>query len=486
MNSKIDSRYSSYYRIDYFLNNLLIKNEELLVNRFKQEFLNKILYDFLKLDNKKKNFKNFKFNLDLENNKIKVNFFYFIFNITLYISLIIFSPFIFFFSYFKNFFILNKKFILLYGIPQNYYKNKSNIGFNIFLNKFFKSNIDNYYLIKRQEFLSLKKNRVIFVKDPLIYLFFNSKLTLSDFKKFLLDITHYSLLFFKLIKYKPFCILALDFLLLPYAKVLFEKKLINECSITNTNWTKQYLWMQILDRYGIKFTMHLYSLNTSTFMTNDNKFEVYHPSLKYLKVDKIFVWHHFYIKTLSKIGIKSNFKINDPFIPFEKNSSKNYFSKIYKDYLKIFVVDVVPQSDSWMKKYNVLNYYYCFNNNYKFWNDIKITLTKFTNKKIIIYYKSKREKSVEQEAKIKKYFEGTGILVKFFSPEYSLKKIIEGVNITISMPFSSPSILALLLKTKCMYYDSSGLLINNYISDSLVPLVSNEVKLFSILKKYIN
>jgi polysaccharide biosynthesis PFTS motif protein len=195
---------------------------------------------------------------------------------------------------------------------------------------------------------------------------------------------------------------------------------------------------------------------------------------KLLSWKKFIFWNKKQLLFFNKITNKKNDFIISPykFIPFE---GKNVILKKRKNTLSIF--DVNPM--------NIYNYsvsadptnIYTFSYCKKFLDDVVLLQIKY-NFNLIIKSKlrnkdfnvfSRRYYEYLQSLKSKK--------IQIFDTNISAISIIKVSDAVVSIPFSSPSLLAYALKKKSCYYDPKSIILNNSYKMKQIKLISSQKNL---------
>ena len=381
---------------------------------------------------------------------------------------------------------------LIYGLPNDSSDNKSinnlekfclNTGNDVI------SKSSAYVIQFAKKIISKRKFVFIYSKIPVLALL-SSNIMVHDEKIFFLKKHFYLLVnYFYLALRKPIiCLLWRDFALHSSVESLNNRNLIDSIILTNSNTSSQDLWMNHLPNRNFKTYFALYSQNTFNFTFNDDPVYATTTEHKFLKADLIWIWNKEYKLSLMNDGVNCSTKVIEPilwYLPERKvNLKKN--KKI-----KISIFDVTPFDEKTLLGIGAEFSYYNTILMCKFLDDI-ISATRIIEAsdqiefELTLKHKRKREKRHDQ-----KYFEHIHKLheshsfFKLENHDVNLFNFIGESDIIISIPYSSPVILAHTLKIPAFFYDPGNQLIfpDRYFPKSIVKVAKLENLVSEIRRK---
>lgn len=253
------------------------------------------------------------------------------------------------------------------------------------------------------------------------------------------------------------------------ARFLNYDMLAKEYLFSNSNITHRPLWTYEAEAKGAKIILYFYSTNCEKFFFNLKNSEFQNDYLL-LNWPNYLVWDEAQKQFLNKLQIKNKIDIVGP-IWFVHSKVNNY----YKNAITVFDVSVLRPAvyTSYCNDFE----YYIYLNIEKFYNEI-IKLAKIKNININIKFKrddfdvSKRYLNL-----ISKLSKEPNIRV---FKEVSVYDIIKNSKLIISLPFTSPTVLAQNLGVRCIFFDPSGLLDKNNSPNRKIFIAqsSEELKLW--------
>jgi len=233
--------------------------------------------------------------------------------------------------------------------------------------------------------------------------------------------------------------------------------------------------------YAIDENTYLYYMSINTNFINNRKLKT---KFYDLFLTKFYTWKKYICWTKEqKNWILDNAYLSNPkvnlcnYIPYH---GENKLIKIPKKKI-ITIFDVPPKNEdlnkTFLNPYNIYSEKFCI----KFLNDIinsipksdlKIIIKiKYINKDISSYYLRFLDK-IEKKYKEK---------IIIFRAGISAQSLIKISDIVISLPFSSPSIIAKRMKVRSYYYDPCNLVRLTKYNPKNVPLLSSKGKLKKVL-----
>ena len=350
-------------------------------------------------------------------------------------------------TFFLNFLNINKSFLIIHdnkNITQSYFKFNNQI----------------YHL-------STNENLIFFdYKD------------FSSFREFLK-------LLFEVFKFiKKINILETYLLITDFYKFFYLKKntlkIPKYCLFNNSNYIYRPLWtyVRVSKCDQIKFKnrtlVYFYSTNISPIFKKkeDNQsFDLAGCSL--ITWPEYVVWSEEQKKFLQSFcKMIANYTIVD-YVPFEGN-------RVPKKKIDIAIFDNPPKNDfiksHIINGYNIYDYDYCRNFlldiiDYSSRNELNVAL------KVKRFYQNIHSEYLTLLKKIISLHKN----IKIYDENYSAEQIIKKSKLTISIPFSTPALIAEKLKRETVFYDPSGTLVKNKYNPQKIVLISKKQKLNKFL-----
>ena len=235
-------------------------------------------------------------------------------------------------------------------------------------------------------------------------------------------------------------------------RIKFTRKndLAKEYLFSNSNMLNRPLWTYEAYKRGSDVTLYFYSTNCE-YLKYDGGDKIIPIGYSAMNWPNYLVWDIFQFEYLNELNtFKSNINIVGP-IWFE---SKNINVRLSKS-KSIAIFDVSPIRDSLYSTLSATDKYYSSNNCIKFIEDIIEIANKYNYR---INFKIKRQLTNKIELKYINFLNKLkrNKSVSFLDPDTSAIEIIEKSEMTISMPYTSTSIIAKEYGYKCCYYDSTG------------------------------
>lgn len=240
-------------------------------------------------------------------------------------------------------------------------------------------------------------------------------------------------------------------------RLFYSRKefLAEEYLFSNSYYLNRPLWTYEAKRYGSKITLFFYSTNCVNFENEIGK------SINVIGYNSInwpnyLVWDNYQYDFVRKVTLgESNIDIVGPIW------LQSYFSISEIKRLKtIAIFDVTPVRDIIFSSLGSPIDYYRSTNNIKFLNDIAEIGTKYGFK---ILFKQKRQIGIHSELKYRNF------IIKFLkrdnveliNSDVSAIELIKVSDMSLSMPFTSTSVIAKEYGYKTAFYDSTGTLRKN-------------------------
>lgn len=334
------------------------------------------------------------------------------------------------------------------------YRNRLIIDKDLFKN--YSINIENFFYKKNLENVNL----IDFYPNIFIYDYFK-----FFFKSLKILTKYHNLNFF--LKFKISEIIETNFLFYSYKNSKFNNLLFSESYRIN-----RPLWSYSLERIGWNIIYYNYSTNQS----DEIKFypENYIPGeFKYFSFNKsIFsndeLFQYYKSKSLyfdsNKSVVNSNlFYFKDK---FRKISHKKYIVSIFDSIIfDKHITNSIPRPYWYYEKKNIINFY----------KDILECLNKIEN--LIIIIKSK-DKNLYYNKIIEDNFQNALKNKIYKISNINTFKLIVKSDLVISIPFSTPSMIAKINNINSIYYDPSGKLVSNKLE--------SKIKLINLKKDLLN
>jgi polysaccharide biosynthesis PFTS motif protein len=234
------------------------------------------------------------------------------------------------------------------------------------------------------------------------------------------------------------------------ARFLNYNILAKEYIFSNSNISHRPLWTYEAEAKGSKIILYFYSTNCEKIFTNSKKNKFINDYLL-LNWPNYLVWDETQKNFLNKLQIKNKIDVVGP-IWFAHSKVNNY----YKNAITLFDVSVLRPAvyASYCNDFE----YYIYSNIENFYNEI-IKLAKTKNININIKVKrfdsdiSKRYLNL-----INKLSKEPNIRVL---EDVSVYDIVKNSKLVISLPFTSPTVVAQNLGVRCIFFDPSGLVDKN-------------------------
>lgn len=374
--------------------------------------------------------------------------------------------------------------VLIYGVP-----GISDLFFNFERFEGFILNQNEGIFSKDVDFIvqantkSKSSGRIHYSRHPILYLLSKYPFCLESFPFFVRE--HFSALVSFIshsARLSIFSVLWRDFAIYSAVKLLNHESVLKAFVLTNTSWSRQYVWMSNLTHRKYRTYMIPYSMNFSPIIYKSSNSCVPQPILRQLRVDEMWVWSDGDISELKRLGVKTNFTIKKPVLWYEDNS----VVKLHPTKFVISIFDVIPMNEKKLNTMGVGSSYYSVINMTKFITDIEdvcATISKDCDFDIILNLKCKRLFSDWHDENYISFIDQLSIKQKLnlIDPLENLFSLLRSSNLTISVPFSSPTYIASSLSLDAVFYDSAGTVHNDHDKNRNIKLISDKEG----LKKYI-
>ena len=256
---------------------------------------------------------------------------------------------------------------------------------------------------------------------------------------------------------------------LNYVKNLQRKHLADEYFFNNSQWYYKPLWTYEVENRKSLITQIYYSTNNDNYVYDEYKFNGF-PGYQIMQWKRFVVWDKKHENFLKQYCPNSKY-IKVGYVDFT-GISENFSIGHRFNTLSLFDIDPLRQTGC-TKHGMAIPYYLTEELNIKFLQDIKEVCMEF---KWIIYWKRKRTNNLTSKKVRQKQSQLVDKNLIEIDPNISASYLVEISDAVISMPFSSPSVIAKFKKVPCSFYDASGILVNS-IQSRGIPLLKNKLEL---------
>lgn len=266
------------------------------------------------------------------------------------------------------------------------------------------------------------------------------------------------------------------------AKMIEKDGFVKTIVFTNSNYASQPLWSN-------NFNTHMlwYSMNIKPLVFKADMIEHSIPNNRFMNVGIHWVWSDYYAEYLQSIGVTGSYKIVDPIL-WHLNDFKNFSKK--SKVKKICIFDVTPVKADVSKEIGLINSYYNYEYSVNFLNDILDVCEELREEgfvDICIYLKPKREYHKIHDLNYIEYLDklNKARKINFLEYDEDLYRVINESDMVISIPNSSPSLVAAMIGKRGIYYDSVGVLHPNVEEHPLLTFISNKEMLKKKVRLYL-
>ncbi len=336
---------------------------------------------------------------------------------------------------------------------------------------------------------SLFVSNIKYARYPLFSLVKTNAINFGGFVRFI--VSHsiaFTSYFYASMKFSPMAILARDFAFHAMTSELNEKNLIEAVVLTNSNYTAQPLWMNELTCRRYSTHMVWYSMNLIPLQYKKDSLKWPVPTYRYIQIDEHWVWSDYYADYLRGIGLGGHANVVGPvlwYLPVKKRIVST------SDEIRIAVFDVTPVTADVEAKVGLTNCYYSFDVLRRFIEnilDVAGSLETKMGRPVRVLLKTKREYNAGHD---KRYID---LLTRLnddncleLVPHYeNIYSLLEDCAFSITIPNSSPPLVATHIQRKAFYYDPTAELEPNHQPDSNIFYASGfeslESQIYSLFK----
>lgn len=342
-------------------------------------------------------------------------------------------------------------------------------------------------IIKKDENIIINSNKFYFKKNVrnkyyVTHSIFPNLNIFNGFKFLLFNFYMFIIFFFYLFSNNFEKIIILEELIYyKYYKYISTKIKKNKYFYSNTNLEYKPFWTYDHEIKNENVFVYFYSSNMEHFQFNDKFKFLPLTSLDILKWKTYIVWDNYQKNYLNKFNtIKSKY-YNFNYINWLDSRHISLSDK--KNNIGIF--DVTPMRISLHLSHGwCIPYYYSKNLYVNFYKDIQFVSSQFKN--IQLYRKPKREilSIFINQAFINNVKNRFMKNIISLDSDISIKKIVQGCNIVVCMPFTSPALIAKHYKKNVVYYDPTNTI--NLDSFHGIILIKNRDDLLEYFKNKLN
>jgi hypothetical protein len=239
------------------------------------------------------------------------------------------------------------------------------------------------------------------------------------------------------------------------ATVLNRDSILEDVTLTASNYFGQPLWMWALPNRHYGLHMVWYSQNLFPISYFDEVVAVPIPNLSFLRADVHWVWTKGFLTFLEGICPPAKYKIVSPVVW----RLKSVCMPKVKRPRRIALFDVTPVNAAVERKFGLLRNYYTPENMSCFIKDVVNAAQEVgsqTGSKIEVILKHKRAPKLNfhssQYSETISYFEKCG-LIQLIPSESNIHDVVADCDILIAAPYSSPVYLGLNAGKVALWYD---------------------------------
>ncbi len=322
--------------------------------------------------------------------------------------------------------------------------------------------------------------RLIYARFPLFALVQSGGSDFGVLIRFLC--AHFTVLvsyIYKSTRFPLVAILGRDFAYHGMVSQLNQRGLLEAVVLTNSNYTAQPLWMTDLPKRKYSTHMVWYSMNIIPLLYKADRVESPVPGYRHVQADEHWVWSTYYSDYLKGLGMAGHMNVVSPIIWNLPESSKK---ELDSSQIKIILFDVTPISKETELKLGLVNVYYNFDVMSSFLHgilDAVKELEEALNCPVRVLLKTKRDYN---EGHDERYINLLSRLndervIELVPHQENVYRLLSECDLSITIPNSSPPLIAAYLNKKAIYYDPTGKLLPNHEPGSNIIFVSGFKKL---------
>jgi len=318
-------------------------------------------------------------------------------------------------------------------------------------------------------------NRITYARFPLFALVRNNGSSFVQFAQFFK--AHLKALFSYIYcstRFPVTAILGRDFAYHGMVVQLNRRGLLDSVVLTNSNYTSQPLWMA--DLPDKKYSVHMvwYSMNIIPLLYRVDEIKSPVPNYRHIRVDEHWVWSEYYARYLAELGLTSGMNVVPPVMWYLPEKVHNYSSQ---NEIKIVLFDVTPISTETETRLGLVNIYYSLDTMSRFLHDIlsaAVLLEGRLCRPIRILLKSKRAYNKGHD---KRYADLLSKLddensIELVPHQENIYSLLSSCDLSITIPNSSPPLIAAYMNKNAIYYDPTGNLLPNHEPGARIFFVS--------------
>lgn len=323
------------------------------------------------------------------------------------------------------------------------------------------------------------EDKFVFERFPVFYIAKKTKISLkSFFQYFSLHLRVFFVYHYLVFRFPIIAILSRDIGTHVVAKRVSESGVLKNLVFTNSNYTSQPLWSGFFATHMVWYSMNIIPLK---YKLDELEWPV--PNYRHISVDTHWVWSEYYINYFKEIGMSGKYKKVAPVLWYinEVNCSEKS-----KDKKIVTLFDVTPIDPKFGDALGLVNIYYNYEVMSSFIRDVLAVCKSIEAEREICIQVNLKTKREYHKIHDKQYLamlsalEETGdIFIQHY--DENLFRIIAESDTVISIPNSSPSLIADSVGCHGMYYDPAELLMPNFSPSPNLYFASGKKKLKFVL-----
>lgn len=267
------------------------------------------------------------------------------------------------------------------------------------------------------------------------------------------------------------------------ARVLSRSGVLQDVLLTNSNYFSQALWMWALPERRHRIHLAWYSQNNYPMVYADDPLCAPIPNLRFIRADVQWVWTDSFKRFLEGLGSASEFRVVGPILwhlPGDSNSSA-------PGDFKIALFDVTPVDETTERQLGLIRNYYAEKNMVRFIRDVIEAAEEVgyaAGRKIEVLLKHKRSHAAIHATgyvKLVGEIADAGRIV-LISPTMNLYDLIDGCDVVVVVPFSSPVYVAVVRDKAVAWYDPTASLVPRENDDPDIRFIGGATALSAFLQ----